>query len=112
MSTRVSIRKRLFIGITAAACISLVGLPAQQAQEGARPVFADAAGTGSFTSGQRVTLQQRTAFFPNALSKNSHLRNLKASYYGADGESLRLHSVKGEMALIKSDSRGDLWLPT
>ncbi|SEL72978.1 PQQ-like domain-containing protein [Paenibacillus sp. cl141a] len=112
MSTRVSIRKRLFIGITAAACISLVGLPAQQTQEGARPVFADAAGAGSFTSGQRVTLQQRAAFFPNALSKNSHLRNLKASYYGAKGESLRLHSVKGEMALIKSDSRGDLWLPT
>ncbi|WFB59963.1 hypothetical protein [Paenibacillus sp. BR1-192] len=43
MSTRVSIRKRLFIGMTAAACISLVGIPAQQAQEGTRPVFADAA---------------------------------------------------------------------
>jgi outer membrane protein assembly factor BamB len=112
VSLRVSIRKRLFIGITAAVCISLVGIPAQQTQESARTVFADAAGAGGFTSGQRVMLQQKAAFFPNALSKNSHLTNLKVSYYGAKGESLRLHSVKGEMALIKSDSRGDLWLPT
>lgn len=112
MSLRVSIRKRLFIGITAAVCISLVGIPAQQTQESALTVFADAAGTGSFTSGQRVTLQQKAAFFPTALSKNSNLTNLKVSYYGAKGESLRLSSVKGEMAFIKSDSRGDLWLPT
>ncbi|MEC0203764.1 PQQ-binding-like beta-propeller repeat protein [Paenibacillus lautus] len=112
MSLRVSIRKRLFIGITAAVCISLVGIPAQQTQESALTVFADAAGAGSFTSGQRVTLQQKAAFFPTALSKNSNLTNLKVSYYGAKGESLRLSSVKGEMAFIKSDSRGDLWLPT
>ncbi|MCT1400258.1 PQQ-binding-like beta-propeller repeat protein [Paenibacillus sp. p3-SID867] len=112
VSLRVSIRKRLFIGITAAVCISLVGIPAQRTQESAHVVFADAAGAGSFTSGQRVTLQQKAALFPKALSKNSNLTNLKVSYYGAKGERLRLTSVKGELAFIQSDSRGDLWLPT
>ncbi|MGG4341991.1 PQQ-binding-like beta-propeller repeat protein [Paenibacillus lautus] len=112
MSLRISIRKRFFIGITAAVCISLVGHPAQRTQESAHVVFADAAEAGGFTSGQRVTIQQKTALFINALSKNSNLTKLKVSYYGTKGETLRLTSVKGELALIKSDSRGDLWLPT
>ena len=54
----------------------------------------------------------RRRIVSNALSKNSHLTNLKVSYYGAKGERLRLTSVKGELAFIQSDSRGDLWLPT
>ncbi|WP_339271096.1 PQQ-binding-like beta-propeller repeat protein [Paenibacillus sp. FSL K6-1330] len=112
MSLRVSIRKRLFIGITAAVCISLVGQPAQGIQMSTRIVVAGAAETGGFTSGQRVTIQQKAALFPNTLSKNSNLTKLKVSYYGTKGETLRLSSVKGELALIKSDSRGDLWLPT
>lgn len=95
VSLRVSIRKRLFIGITAAVCILLVGHPTQRTQESAHVVFADAAEAEGFTSGQRVTIQQKAALFPNALSKNSHLTNLKVSYYGAKGERLRLTSVKG-----------------
>lgn len=112
MGSRMSIRKRLFIGIAATVCISLVGHPALQTQEHAHTIFADTAGAGSFTSGQRVTIQYKTAFFPSVLSKNSNLANLKVSYYGTKGESLRLSSVKGEMAFFKTDSRGDLWLPT
>ncbi|MGG3283204.1 PQQ-binding-like beta-propeller repeat protein [Paenibacillus solani] len=112
MGSRMSIRKRLFIGIAATVCISLVGHPALQTQKHAHTVFADTVGAGSFTSGQRVTIQHKTAFFPGALSKNSNLKNLKVSYYGTKGESLRLSSVKGEMAFFQTDSRGDLWLPT
>ncbi|KOR87997.1 hypothetical protein [Paenibacillus solani] len=103
MGSRMSIRKRLFIRIAATVCISLVGLPALQTQEHAHTVFADTAGAGSFTSGQRVTIQHKTAFFPSVLSKNSNLKNLKVSYYGAKGESLRFSSVKGEMAFFQTD---------
>jgi len=112
MGSRMSIRKRLFIGLAACVCTSLVGHPALQTQEHVYTVFADTAGAGSFTSGQRVTIQHKAAFFPSVLNKNNNLKNLKVSYYGTKGESLRLSSVKGEMAFFKTDSRGDLWLPT
>lgn len=112
MGSRMSIRKRLFIGLAVCVCTSLVGQPALQTQEHAHTIFADTGGAGSFTSGQRVTIQYKAAFFPSVLSKNSNLKNLKVSYYGAKGESLRLSSVKGDMAFFKTDSRGDLWLPT
>lgn len=110
MSSRVSIRKRLLIGLTAAVCVSFIGVPAQRTEEGARVVVADAAGI--FKSGQTITVQQKTAFFPDALTKNSNLTDLKVIYYGAKGESFRISSVKGDMAFIQSDSWGDLWIPT
>ncbi|WP_237566320.1 PQQ-binding-like beta-propeller repeat protein [Paenibacillus sp. EZ-K15] len=110
VSLRVPIRKRLIIGITAAVCISLVGQPAQGTQVSARIVVAETA--GGFKSGQHVTIQQKTALFPNELTKNSHLADLKISYYGTKGEPFRISSVKGDMAFIESEIWGKLWLPT
>ncbi|MDH6672570.1 outer membrane protein assembly factor BamB [Paenibacillus sp. LBL] len=110
VSSRVSIRKRWFIGIATAVSISLIWVPAQRTEESARVVVAGAADV--IKAGQTVTIRQKTALFPSALTKNSHLTDLKASYYGAKGEVLRISSVKDEMSYIQSDSRGDLWLPT
>lgn len=108
MRSRLSIKKRLCIVLTAATCLSLVWLPVQPVKEAGPTAYAD--GTGSLKPG-KITLRQKVAFFEEVLSRSRSLRNHKASYYGLPGETFRVSDVKGEMAFIESDELGNVWLP-
>lgn len=67
--------------------------------------------TGMLKVGDKVTVQLNTVYFPDQLTKNSNLHNLKTEYYGLKGETFKVDAVAGEMVRVKDSSRGTLWIP-
>ncbi|WP_459965900.1 outer membrane protein assembly factor BamB family protein [Paenibacillus sp. JCM 10914] len=90
--------------------VMLAGISGSHSLGSEHITYAEAA--SGLKNGQRVTLQQRTALFPDRLTSSSNLQALKVSYYGGKGETYRISSVNGEMTQLESDSQGTIWVPS
>lgn len=114
MNRQISLHNMLKYGCMTVVSVSLLLSQVTQVQqvgaEAAVGFSADVART--VKTGDKVTLQQNTVYFPEQLTKSNNLNHLVIEYYGTKGETFKVDAVAGEMIRVKDSSRGTLWIPS